>query len=181
MTRIPLNRSYEQSQDLKDKLEMSTAEIGLSVRTTNCLEECGIYTVRDLLNTTPDRLLGISNFGDKTLEEVYKAWPDARERNEYFRELDVLRGFPKYDAPRGTGYVLDTIWSVRRALEESTFEDVVRTAILFGNDTDTTACVAGGLAGIRFGPGGIPPRWLEQLRGFDLVEPRISTLLARGQ
>lgn len=118
---------------------------------------------------------------DGRLEEVYKAWPDARERNEYFRELDVLRGFPKHDAPRGTGYVLDTIWSVRRALEESTFEDVVRTAILFGNDTDTTACVAGGLAGIRFGPGGIPPRWLEQLRGFDLVEPMISTLLARGQ
>ena len=39
MTRIPLNRAYEQSQDLNDKLEMSTAEIGLAVRTTNCLEE----------------------------------------------------------------------------------------------------------------------------------------------
>ena len=45
MTRIPLNRAYEQSQDLKDKLEMSTAEIGLAVRTTNCLEERGVFTV----------------------------------------------------------------------------------------------------------------------------------------
>jgi DNA-directed RNA polymerase subunit alpha len=58
---------------MAEKLEMSTAEIGLSVRTTNCLEERGIFTVNDLLRCTPDDLLSISNFGEKTLEEVYKA------------------------------------------------------------------------------------------------------------
>ena len=73
MTRIPLNRAYEQSQDIKDKLEMSTAEIGLAVRTTNCLEERGVFTVNDLLHCTRDDLLSISNFGEKTLEEVYLA------------------------------------------------------------------------------------------------------------
>jgi DNA-directed RNA polymerase subunit alpha len=73
MTRIPLNRAYERSEDLKDKLEMSTAEIGLAVRTTNCLEERGVFTVNDLLHCTREDLLSISNFGEKTLEEVYKA------------------------------------------------------------------------------------------------------------
>ena len=73
MTRIPINRAYEQSQDLNDKLEMSTAEIGLAVRTTNCLEERGVFTVNDLLHCTREDLLSISNFGEKTLEEVYKA------------------------------------------------------------------------------------------------------------
>jgi len=58
---------------MAEKLEMSTAEIGLSVRTTNCLEERGIFTVNDLLHCTRDDLLSISNFGEKTLEEVYKA------------------------------------------------------------------------------------------------------------
>ncbi len=72
-TRVPLNVVDNDSQDLVDKLEMSTAEIGLSVRTTNCLEERGIFTVRDLLNCTRDDLLGISNFGEKTLEEVFKS------------------------------------------------------------------------------------------------------------
>lgn len=72
-TRIPLSKLDTQAKDLQDKLEMSTAEIGLSVRTTNCLEERGIFTVRDLLNCTRDDLLSISNFGEKTLEEVYKA------------------------------------------------------------------------------------------------------------
>ena len=73
MTRIPLATVDEQHRSLKEKLEMSTAEIGLSVRTTNCLEERGIFTVRDLLNCTRRDLLSISNFGEKTLEEVYAA------------------------------------------------------------------------------------------------------------
>lgn len=73
MTRIPLSRLNDEMKSLNERLEMSTAEIGLSVRTTNCLEERGIFTVRDLLNSKPDDLLAISNFGEKTLEEVYKA------------------------------------------------------------------------------------------------------------
>jgi DNA-directed RNA polymerase subunit alpha len=72
-TRIPLSRTEEASRSLQQRLEMSTAEIGLSVRTTNCLEERGIFTVRDLLNCTREDLLSISNFGEKTLEEVYLA------------------------------------------------------------------------------------------------------------
>ena len=52
---------------------MSTAEIGLSVRTTNCLEERGIFTVADLLNCSPDDQLVRSYFGEKTLGEVYSA------------------------------------------------------------------------------------------------------------
>ena len=73
MTRIPLPSIDTQAQDLTARLEMSTAEIGLSVRTTNCLEERGIFTVNDLLHCTREDLLSISNFGEKTLEEVYKA------------------------------------------------------------------------------------------------------------
>ncbi len=72
-TRIPLNTVQNEAQTLEERLEMSTAEIGLSVRTTNCLEERGIFAVRDLLHCTRDDLLAISNFGEKTLEEVYGA------------------------------------------------------------------------------------------------------------
>ncbi len=72
-TRIPLSKAEEAARIMQERLEMSTAEIGLTVRTTNCLEERGIFTVRDLLNCTPQDLLSISNFGEKTLEEVYQA------------------------------------------------------------------------------------------------------------
>ena len=82
VTRIPLSQQEEQARLQKSRLEMSTAQIGLTVRTTNCLEEKGIFTVRDLLNCTPEDLLSISNFGEKTLEEVYK----ALERNGFSRQ-----------------------------------------------------------------------------------------------
>jgi DNA-directed RNA polymerase subunit alpha len=72
-TRIPLSVIDQRAKEMQERLEMSTAEIGLSVRTTNCLEEKGIFTVEDLLKSSRDDLLSISNFGEKTLEEVYKA------------------------------------------------------------------------------------------------------------
>jgi DNA-directed RNA polymerase subunit alpha len=72
-TRIPLSKAEEDLRSLNHRLELSTAEIGLTVRTTNCLEERGIFTVRDLLQCTRNDLLSISNFGEKTLEEVYAA------------------------------------------------------------------------------------------------------------
>lgn len=115
---------------------------------------------------------------DQRLEEIYAEWPNQPERKALLAELEVLRRFPKTDTPRGTGYVIDTIWSARKALEEGSFEDVARTAILFGHDTDTTAAVACGLAGIKYGIDGIPVRWLEQLRGFEIVEPLVRQLKA---
>jgi DNA-directed RNA polymerase subunit alpha len=56
--------------DLEGKLNMSLAELELSVRATNCLETEGIQTVRDLVMRTPDELLEVRNFGDTTLREV---------------------------------------------------------------------------------------------------------------
>lgn len=70
-TKIRLSREDHLAATLNERLEMSTAEIGLSVRTTNCLEDRGIFKVKDLLNCKRDYLLGIANFGEKTLEEVY--------------------------------------------------------------------------------------------------------------
>lgn len=72
MPRIPFV-SLTRTDAMADRLEMSTAEIGLSVRTTNCLEERGIFTVHDLLQCTRADLLSIANFGEKTLEEVYRS------------------------------------------------------------------------------------------------------------
>ena len=81
-SRIPLSIINTEAKDLEEKLDMSTAEIGLSVRTTNCLEERGIFTARDLLNSSRETLLSISNFGEKTLEEVYQ----ALERIGFYRK-----------------------------------------------------------------------------------------------
>jgi ADP-ribosylglycohydrolase len=117
------------------------------------------------------------SWADQRLEEVYQDWSDPHEQIAFLAELNELRTFPKSSEVRGTGYVIDTLWSARKAMEEESFQEVTRTAIGFGHDTDTTAAVACGLAGIRFGLGGIPERWLQQLRGFDLVEPLIARFI----
>ena len=43
-------------------------------------------------------------------------------------------------------------------------------AVNLGDDTDTTACVAGGLAGILYGREAIPSEWFATLRGKDVIE-----------
>jgi DNA-directed RNA polymerase subunit alpha len=56
--------------ELEEKLNMSLAELNLSVRATNCLESEGINTVRDLVTKNEDQLLQVRNFGETTLLEV---------------------------------------------------------------------------------------------------------------
>ena len=50
-------------------------------------------------------------------------------------------------------------------------------AIRYGHDTDTTACIAGGLAGLYWGIDGIPREWREGMRGATIVEPMLDRLL----
>src|SRR5881227_4032592 len=56
--------------ELERKLNMSLAELELSVRATNCLESEGITSVRDLVIRTDEELLEVRNFGETTLKEV---------------------------------------------------------------------------------------------------------------
>lgn len=76
----------------------------------------------------------------------------------------------------GSGYVVDCLKSAKFALQQPTYQDVIKTAISLGRDTDTTACVAGGIAGLYYGFEAIPKVWVEQLRGKDLVEPLVKQL-----
>ena len=61
---------------LESKLNMSLAELDLSVRATNCLESENITTVRDLVSRSEDQLLDVRNFGETTLTEVREKLAD---------------------------------------------------------------------------------------------------------
>jgi DNA-directed RNA polymerase subunit alpha len=58
------------------KLNMSLAELDLSVRATNCLESENITTVRELISRTESQLLEVRNFGETTLNEVREKLSD---------------------------------------------------------------------------------------------------------
>lgn len=101
------------------------------------------------------------------------------DSSEYRKELEST--IRPDDAPvtDGSGYVVSTFNCARLALQEDSYEKVVKRAIAFGEDTDTNAAVAGGLAGILFGGEGIPERWMNTLRGRELVDPLLGRLQAR--
>lgn len=107
-----------------------------------------------------------------TLRELYPAdGPHLQELEFHIR--------PEEDAViRGSGYVVDSLRAARHLLAtEPTYEAVVRSAIALGEDTDTTACIAGGVAGVLYGDAQIPEEWLSELKGRALVDPLVESLL----
>ena len=48
--------------------------------------------------------------------------------------------------------MLDSFWSAWEAFSAGTsYRDTIERAVKYGHDTDTTAAIAGGLAGLRWG------------------------------
>ena len=72
---------------------------------------------------------------------------------------------------RSGGFVRDTLeaalWCL---LTTNNYRDCTLAAVNLGDDTDTTAAVAGALAGIVYGIEGIPAEWLGTLRGKNVIE-----------
>ena len=85
------------------------------------------------------------------------------------------------DLVRSGGYVRDTWDAARWAVATSgNFREAVLAAANLGEDADTTAAVAGQLAGAMYGSAGIPSIWRERLlwrKGIEAVAWNLSGLL----
>jgi len=57
-----------------------------------------------------------------------------------------------------------SIWCL---LNTSSFQDAVLKAVNLGEDTDTTGCVTGGLAGLYYGLEAVPKEWIYALARKD--------------
>lgn len=122
------------------------------------------------------------------LQNVGNPWGKAFESFvEYFPEntsehLELTtKIFPanaEYEI-RGSGYVVDSLRAAVRLCQKESYEEIVKSAVALGDDTDTTACIAGGIAGLKFGMEAIPTRWRDNLRGQELYEPLVEKLIER--
>jgi ADP-ribosylglycohydrolase len=133
---------------------------------------CALYCLwaRNILNDVGDPW----GTAVSTLRTLYA--DGSGEQNElefYIRPDDEPIG-------QGGGYVVDSLRSARMVLAMDDYESVVRAAIRLGRDTDTTASIAGGLAGLRVGAKGIPLRWRQNLRESELFLPLMEQLAARA-
>lgn len=92
--------------------------------------------------------------------------------------LDELIDWPTTHKPEGRGGALNAFWSAWTAFAGATgYRQTIERAIRYGHDTDTTAAIAGGIAGIQWGIDGIPAEWLAGMRGREIAEPLVDRLL----
>lgn len=131
---------------------------------------CALYALwaRELLNGGDD---GFDRATEK-LKVIYR----QEHHNEALWELDIILD-DEQRRPTGSGYVVDSLWSARWAfLQGQTYSEVITQAIRLGNDTDTTACIAGGLAGIKYGIDGIPKLWRDELPDMPILTQLIDQM-----
>ena len=70
-----------------------------------------------------------------------------------------------------TGYVIDSIEAaVWCLLTTDSYKDCMLKAVNLGDDTDTVAAIAGGLAGLYYGYEEIPKDWLAVIKKREWVE-----------
>ena len=85
---------------------------------------------------------------------------------------------------KSSGYVVDTLEAALWCfLTTNTYRDCVLTAVNLGEDTDTVAAVAGGLAGIYYGCGGesgVPDEWIAQIPRRDWIKGLCAELIFEG-
>ena len=130
---------------------------------------CALYCMWARRIITGESVIESYNNAVESLRSHYRTEP------EYTYELE---GCIAEGVPTGSGFVVDSLRSTKYLLFiHDNYERVVKGAVSFGNDTDTTAAIAGGLAGIAFG--GIPERWLSALRDKVYVDALIQSLFSQ--
>lgn len=92
------------------------------------------------------------------------------ERQHFTRLLDSDITTLTRDQIESGGYVIETLeasfWCF---LTTTSYSEAILTAVNLGIDTDTTASVTGGLAGIYYGETGIPTEWLSVLANEEEI------------
>jgi len=143
-----------------------------------CQVACALYVFieRRLLTGEPDRP-GALDASVRRLRELY-ADGLAGSTPAHASAFEELM---EWSDRSGRGFVLDSFWSAWDAFAlAGSYAETIQRAVRYGHDTDTTAAIAGGLAGIYWGvdetAGGIPGEWLAALRGREIVEPLIQRL-----
>jgi len=71
ITLVPMRHDLPEEQSGMHQIQIEALE--LSVRAYNCLKRAQIHTIADLLEYTPEDLLEIKNFGQKSADEVIEA------------------------------------------------------------------------------------------------------------
>lgn len=115
---------------------------------------------------------------NQSKDAVYSGLAEAKE---YYEGESELKHYSRLFSPdfaltdrsdiKSTGYVVHTleaaVWCL---LTTESYEECVMKAVNLGEDTDTVAAVAGGLAGAMYGFDAIPKKWRDGILKKEFIE-----------
>ena len=101
--------------------------------------------------------------------------PEA-ELDNYSSIIDKSILNANEDDIQSSSYIIHTLEASLYCVQQTNnFSDAVLKAVNLGDDTDTTACITGALAGIMYGRKQIPNKWIDHLAEAELLKNLYSS------
>lgn len=163
---------YIKDFDIAKQFEIIKAVSALTHRHVRSAVACLIYLkmMERILKGDSKRLAFATTIKEvNQFLDTYELVHD--ERKLFYRILeDDLEKLEEKDI-KSSGYVLHSleasIWCV---LNTTNYKEAVLKAVNLGNDTDTTGCITGALAGLLYGSQNIPISWKDDLVKKEDIE-----------
>ena len=135
-----------------------------------CEMACGIYCSIIFRMCSGGELPNAVLGGLSAALSYYRDHPDYRDLYDEIAPLSEIASWSE-DAIHSGGYVLHTLQAaVWCLITTDSYAECVLKAVNLGQDTDTTAAVAGALAGMWYGADAIPADWTEVLAKYDALK-----------
>lgn len=158
------------NQNIENRFDIIREFSSITHSNIKCIIACAIYIELGLnLLNGMDKKTAYSTM-QKTIIDKYKEYPE--ELNLFSKILfhNIYEYNP--DSLSGNGYVICSLESALYSFMScNNYIKSIITAISFGEDTDTIACITGGLSGLYYGYNKIPKRYIKRLdRAEDIIK-----------
>ncbi len=164
---------YVKGKSIAEQFEIIWEISALTHRHIRAAMSCLIYLkLAEKLLEGKNKEIAYSEMRDEILN-FWNTMEFSEEEREHFRRLiqnDIRE--TEIDELKSGGYVIEVLESsIWFFLKRETYEEAILSIINIGHDTDTSAAITGGLAGIYYGQEGIPEDWIVSIaRLEDIME-----------
>lgn len=164
---------YIKGKPIKEQFEIVWEVSALTHRHIRAAMSCMIYLkLSEKLLQGKEKQVAYSEMRG----EITDLWSEIdfleKERKHFEKVIQNDIRNTKIEDLKSGGYVIEVLESsIWFFLNKDSYKETILSIINLGHDTDTSAAIAGGLAGIYYGQKGIPKEWVGSIaRVEDIME-----------